>query len=353
MRLKKRVTIKEVALAAGISTQTVSRVLNNRPDVSAETRERVQAIIAEMGYSPNILARSLIKGRTHTLGVVGYGLSYYGPARVLTGIERRANEMGFSLLLSLLREPENSNGVDIYQSLVDRQVEGIIWAVPEIGSNRDWIAEQLARRSIPVVFINMEPIKGIPVAAIDNYAGGRLATEHLLSHGYRRIGIITGPSSWWESQQREQGWREAMRAFGNSGLEDLCAAGDWYPASGENGLIELLKRRPDLEAVFACNDPMAAGALQAARQLGRRVPEDLAVVGYDDVPEAAYYYPSLTTIRQPLAEMGSRAVDLLINLMEAQTDELERPPTEGIWMQPALVIRSSSVRTVNSPDQPS
>src|SRR5512135_77118 len=145
MLTKKRVTIKEVAQAAGVSTQTVSRVLNSRPDVSAETRERIQAIIADLGYSPNVLARSLIQGRSHTLGVVGYGLSYYGPSRVLTGIERRANELGYSLLLSLLREPDTNDGKEIFHNLLSHQVDGIIWAVPEIGSNRERAVEFMNR----------------------------------------------------------------------------------------------------------------------------------------------------------------------------------------------------------------
>lgn len=344
MRIKRRVTIREVAQAAGTSTQTVSRVLNNRPDVSAETRERIKAIITDLGYSPNALARSLIKGRTHTLGVVGYGLSFYGPARVLTGIERRANELGFSLLLSLLREPEANDGEDIFQNLADHQVDGIIWAIPEIGSNRDWVAEQLNRHAIPVVFINMEPLPGVQITAVDNFTGGQLATRHLLAQGYQHIGIITGPSSWWEARQREQGWREAMQSASNFDLDALRIAGDWYPASGDCGLTELLRRSPNLEAVFACNDPMAAGALRAARRLGRRVPQDLAVVGYDDVPEAAFYYPPLTTIRQPLTEMGSRAVELLNDMLETWPDRPEPPPAQITWMQPELVIRESSIR---------
>src|SRR5512133_338860 len=172
MLIKKRVTIKEVARIAGVSTQTVSRVLNDRPDVSPETRQRIRAIIAQLGYSPNTLARSLIQGRSHTLGVAGYGLSYYGPSRVLTGIERRANELGYSLLLNLLRDPETNNGQEIFNNLLSRQVDGIIWAVPEIGANRDWLTEQLEKKAdealVPVVFINMEPREGLAVAAMDN-----------------------------------------------------------------------------------------------------------------------------------------------------------------------------------------
>jgi LacI family transcriptional regulator len=350
MLTRKRVTIKEVAQAAGVSTQTVSRVLNDRPDVSTETREKIRAIIADLGYSPNALARSLIQGRSHTLGVAGYGLSYYGPSRVLTGIERRANELGYSLLLNLLRDPETEDGEEIFHNLLARQVDGIIWAVPEIGANRDWVAEQLVQKAddalVPVVFINMEPRDGLAVAAMDNRAGGRLATEHLLAQGYRRIGIISGPCSWWEAQQREQGWREAMTAAGVNPheLDGLKVTGDWYPSSGEKGLEELLRRCPDLEAVFACNDPMAAGALLAARRLGHTVPETLAVVGFDDVPEAAYYFPSLTTVRQPLSQLGGQAVELLNRMLSVPVDGEELPSSQTLWLHPQLIIRNSTMR---------
>jgi LacI family transcriptional regulator len=346
MRTKKRVTIKEVAQAAGVSTQTVSRVLNDRPDVSTETRERIREIITDLGYSPNVLARSLIQGRSHTLGVVGYGLRYFGPSRVLTGIERRSNELGYSILLSLLRDLENNDGVEVFRNLLDRQVDGIIWAVPEIGSNREWIAEQLNHISCPVVFINMQPVRGVPVVAIDNCAGGRMATEHLLNQGYRRIGLITGPESWWEAREREKGWQEAMIANGiaSEELASLKVNGDWYPSSGETGLEELLRRRPDLEAVFACNDPMAAGALQAARRFGRRVPEDLAIIGFDDTPESAYYFPTLSTIRQPLLEVGGQAVTLLHEIFESSMGPSEVDSSRVIWIQPDIVIRDSSRR---------
>jgi LacI family transcriptional regulator len=341
---KKRVTIREVARAAGVSVQTVSRVLNQRPDVSMETRERIQAIIAELGYSPNVLARSLIQGRSHTIGVVGYGLSYYGPARVLTGIERRANEMGYSLLLGLLREPETDPGEEIFQNLLSRQVDGIIWAVPEIGANHDWIVNQYHRLPVPVVFTNMQPAPGLAVAAVDNTLGGKLAVQHLLEQGYRRIGIISGPLSWWEAHQRKQGWHDALEAAGQTGPDDLVVAGDWYPSSGAIGMQELLRRCPDLDAVFACNDPMAAGALQAASRMGRRVPEDLAVVGFDDVPEAAYYTPPLTTVRQPLTELGAVAVEMLNQALTDQKAGLESQEPPASWIQPRLVIRGSSAR---------
>jgi LacI family transcriptional regulator len=265
---------------------------------------------------------------------------------VLTGVQRRANELGYSLLLSLVRDPDSNSGEEIFLNLLDHQVDGIIWAVPEIGDNREWIARKLSHFSSPVVFINMEPVSGLHIAAMNNREGGRLAVEHLTSQGYRNIGIITGPQSWWEARQREQGWHEAVLSAGLSTIqpEQMRAEGDWYPSSGESALEELLLRCPDIEAVFVCNDPMAAGALRAARRLGRCVPDDLAIVGYDDTPEASYYYPSLTTVRQPLFEMGGQAVEMLHHLLLQSRSGQEMVSSPALWLHPELIVRESSVR---------
>jgi len=343
MIAKKSVTIKEVARAAGVSAQTVSRVLNERADVSAETRQRVRDVIAELGYSPNIIARSLIQGRSHTIGVVGYGLSYYGPSRTITGLERRANELGYSLLLSLLREPEASTGQNILDHLLMRKVDGIIWAIPEIGEHRTALLNAMHNVPVPVVFINMQPRPGLAVVSVDNYTGGRRAVEHLLSQGCRKVAVITGPDAWLESRQREAGWRDAMLTAGltsQDALEPLKVSGDWYPESGETGLERLLAQDATIDAVFAFNDQMALGALKAARRLNLRVPQDLAVVGFDDIPEACYFHPALTTLRQPLIELGSQAVRVLHHMLSLKEEEVFDP--EQITLQPELVIRASS-----------
>ncbi|MBE0698902.1 MAG: substrate-binding domain-containing protein, partial [Anaerolineaceae bacterium] len=182
-----------------------------------------------------------------------------------------------------------------------------------------------------------------------NYLGGQLAARHLVEQGFRRIGIITGPLSWWEARQRKQGWKDALQASGLPCPEELVVSGDWYPSSGASGMEELLRRCPDLEAVFACNDPMAAGALQAARRSGRSIPGDLTVVGFDDVPEAAYFSPSLTTISQPLTDLGGLAVDLLNQVLASQQNSPETNIPDAIWVQPQLVIRESSIRAVVVP----
>lgn len=343
MRQAKRVTIKDVAEEAGVSAQTVSRVINDRPDVSDATRAHVQNVINQMGYSPNVLARSLIQGRSNTLGVVGYGLEYFGSAGVLTGIERKTNEFGFSLLFSLLDQFQPTRVGRILNELLSRQVEGIIWAVPGHVPTFDWLTEEFERINIPVVFLNKEQTNDHVIVAMDNQLGGRLATEHLLDQGYRRIGIITGPADWWEAQERELGWRAALQEAGLKDLEPLKVVGDWSAASGEVGLHTLHAKAPDLDAVFASNDQMALGALQAARRIGLRVPQDLGIVGFDDIPEAAFFSPPLTTVRQNLKALGALAVEQMKSHIAARRSDEEFTP--GIsWVQPSLIIRKSSLQ---------
>jgi DNA-binding LacI/PurR family transcriptional regulator len=343
LALKRNVTIKDVAEAAGVSTQTVSRVINFRPDVSPETKNRVQKIIDDLGYSPNVIARSLVRGRSNTLGVVGFGLGYFGPTSILKGIEQRSYNLGFSLLLSLLDDFDPSHIDTIVKNLLSRQVEGIIWAVP----GNDRLAGQLSVRfkdiHVPVVYLNKPKRADDLVVALDNRSGARLATEHLLSQGFRHIGIITGPSDWWEAKQREVGWRQVLQEAGVGDLDKLKVVGDWSAHSGNVGLQNLLAKSPQIDAVFASNDQMALGALQAARQLGIGIPQDLGIVGFDDIPEAAYFYPPLSTIHQDAEELGAQAVDQMCNSIRTRqhSDEYK---SDVVSVQPRLIVRNSSIR---------
>lgn len=340
---KDRITIKDVARAAGVSTQTVSRVLNNRSDVSAETRTRVQEVIASLGYSPNVFARNLSRGRSNIIGVIGYGLVYFGSSSVLTGIERKINELGFSLTLSLIDRFDPARVENILYDLLSRRVEGIIWAVPAIIQNFDWLAEKFSKIQTPVVYINKGPTDSDFVSALDNRLGGRLATEYLMEQGYRRIGIITGPSDWWEAKERLAGWREVVTAAGYLNVDNLIVEGDWSPPSGDVGLHALFDQAPEIDAVFISNDQMALGALQAARRLGLKIPEDLGIVGFDDIPEAAYFYPSLTTIRQDAIQLGATAVDQISAMIQAQQAGEALDPDIS-WSRPRLIVRKSAVR---------
>ncbi len=169
-----------------------------------------------------------------------------------------------------------------------------------------------------------------------------LATEHLLARGYRKIGLITGPLTWWAAGERRRGWEEALRAAGIPLSDSQVVEGNWSAESGEQGLHELLEKSPDTQAVFACNDQMALGLMQAARSLGKRIPQDLAVVGFDDIPESAFYYPPLTTIRQGLYELGQAAVKTFVNIRETERRGEPTSSAQTVWLQPQLVVREST-----------
>ena len=232
MNVNRRPTIKQVAKVAGVSTQTVSRVINERPDVAPETRERILMTINELGYQPSALARSLIQQRSYTLGVVTAGLKHIGPSRTLNGITSAAEEAGYSLLLKELPRYDAEDVVPIFQALLSRHVDGIIWAVPEVGENRNWVNQQSLDLQIPIVYLTMEPKENISTVSIDNYLGGRMAMSHLLEQGYRHIGHISGPLDWWEARQRVAAWKDALN---EAGLEargcTLCrgelVSGEW------------------------------------------------------------------------------------------------------------------------------
>jgi LacI family transcriptional regulator len=345
MTARRRLTIKEVAEAAGVSTQTVSRVLNNRPDVAPGTFERVQRIISDTGYAPNLHARSLTQGRSHILGVVAFGLEYFGPSRVLTGIEQQAAEMGYSISLNLIHQPETDDVNELLNSLVGRQVDGIIWAIPEVSGNRAWSHERSPDLPVPVTLVGgMAGQTSLPSIGIDNRAIGRLATEHLLAGGARRIGIVTGPLNWWEARERLEGWRETLDRHGIRADDRLVAEGDWTAMSGELGLERLLEELPEIDAVFASNDQMALGILHGAHRVGRRVPDDLSVVGVDNIAESSHFWPSLTTVHQPLRDAGALAVQEIDRSIRRAS---QRPSQDGqapqvITLQPRLVVRNSS-----------
>lgn len=337
----KRATIKDVARAAGISTQTVSRVINDRPDVSPETRERIQQVIEELDYQPSALARSLISQRSFTLGVVTAGLKYMGPSRTLNGITSMAEELKYALLLEELPRFDTEDIEPLLQDLLARHVDGIVWAVPEVGDNRRWVDGILHGVRVPVVFLSMQPRPGITTLSVDNYAGGVLATQHLLDQGCRRIGHISGPLDWWEARQRKQAWQDTLKKAGLQIAGDHCAEGNWSSSSGEIAFMQLLASYPEMDAVFVGNDQMALSVLQTAHRQGLRVPKDLAVAGFDDMAESPYFWPALTTINHNQHDLGCRAVQETVKQIEAiwRNEKLE---PQSILLSPELVIRESS-----------
>jgi len=338
-----RSTIKQVAAAAGVSTQTVSRVINNRPDVAPETRERVKEVIQEIGYYPSALARSLIQKRSYTIGVVTAGLKFVGPSRTLNGITCAAEAAGYSLLLKELPHFSSNNIIPIFNGLLSRHVDGIIWAAPEIGDNHAWVDNFSYELNVPIVYLTMQHREGKSIISMDNQVGGRLATEHLLEKGYRHIGHIAGPLDWWEACQRFDAWKKTMESSGQKVMDQHWVEGNWSSASGYDAIQTLFDQYPEMDALFAANDQMALGALSVIHQRGLRVPQDFGIVGFDDMPESEYFMPSLTTIHHDQQQVGISAVEEIIRIIES-IQKNETPEHRTIMLTPDIIVRNSSLK---------
>ena len=321
----------------GVSTQTVSRVINKRPDVSPKTREAVTAAIAATGFQPSAVARSLVQRRSQTLGVIVSGLRYFGVAQTLNGITDEAQASGYGLLL---REIDSTDTVDIapvIEFLIAHRVEGIIFAAPQLGSNVATVRAQLPVASPPIVFLKSDPSPAFSTIVIDNHGGARQATRHLLALGRRRIGHLAGPMLWGEAKDRHDGWRDALNEAGVD--PGPVVAGTWSASSGVTSFEQMLSIEPDLDGVFVANDQMALGVLRVAHARGISIPDDLAVVGFDGLEEGAQFTPSLTTVVQPIRELGELAVRELVH---ATNTENGRPIIRSQSLATELVIRESA-----------
>jgi len=338
----RRVTIKEVAESAGVSIQTISRVLNNRPDVSAKTRENVQQVMDQLGYQPSKLARDLTRQRSYTIGVVIAGLEFTGPSKTLNGIAEAIEDLNYTLILKELHHFEY-NVQPVLNWLYARHVDGIIWAVPEYGGNRDWLSEHLAQFPIPIVFQDMAAQPDASIVYNDNYIGGEKATKHLLRLGYRHIGHISGPMAWYAAAQRKQAWIDSLVEAGIEYEERFSIEGDWSLASGASVIVPLLDQYPEMEATFIANDQMTIGAIQTLCRRNVKVPEDLALVGYDDIPEAAFICPAITTIRQDFYRCGYTTVSQLIEFIEATRRQKDIVEYKFTRIEPELIIRESTI----------
>jgi len=345
-----RATIKEVASVAGVSTQTVSRVINERPDVSPETRRRVQEVIKELSFQPSALARSLISQRSYTLGVVTSGLRHIGPSRTISGITSAAEEAGYSLLLKELPDYDTEDITPIFQAFLSLHVDGIIWAVPEVGENRNWVNNPLTEIDVPLVYMTMETRENLSIVSIDNYLGGRMAMSHLLEQGCRKIGHISGPLDWWEARQRMAAWKDALLEAGLDASDRYCVEGTWSAASGALGIELLFHQSPDMDAIFVANDQMALGVLQFFAEKKIRVPEEIAIVGYDNISESAFFYPPLTSVQQDQHLVAKLAVEEVIKIIEAGWQGSEPVQPQAIILPPTLVVRQSSLRITKGGD---
>ncbi|NLD73780.1 MAG: LacI family transcriptional regulator [Chloroflexi bacterium] len=334
-----KVSIKDIARAAGVSHSTVSRALRDSPLLRPETRERIQRLAREMGYSPDTIARSLVTGRTHTVGVVMTTITDPFVAEIVRGVENCALPNGYSVILaSSGGEPERElAAVDMLRA---KRVDAVIVTSSRVGS---LYLDRLELQGVPVVLINDHTSQGGPYTfsvTVDNRDGGRVATEHLVCRGHRRIAYIAAALGHSDSVERQAGYQQALRQAGLEVDPALVLRGDGRAEGGEQALARLQALPEPPTAAFCYNDMTAIGLLRAARRAGVRVPEDLAVVGFDDILYASYVCPPLTTISQPKAEMGERAMRMALALRD---EDSPAPETEGQVVLPGrLVVRESS-----------
>jgi DNA-binding LacI/PurR family transcriptional regulator len=337
-----KITIKDVARACGVSTQTISRVLNNRVDVSRSTREKVLAVIDQMGYQPSAFARGM-RQKSMTLGVIIAGLQHKGISTTLKGITQEAEVYGLNLILKELSSFKSKDLIPLIQSLMAHQVMGIIYAAPEVGDNWRQVQTKTPPSCPPIVFLKGNASSAPITISIDNYSGAYEITQHLVEQGYRHIAHISGPLDWFEARERKRGWRQALCDVGRSVHDNAWCEGAWNPASGQAAFLDLVARYPKMDAVFVANDQMALAVLNAAHRHGLKVPEQLGVAGFDGISESAYFLPPLTTVRQNFRGLGAFAVRKILHFQDAEAVFPEVAADTTI-LTPELVVRESTLR---------
>jgi LacI family transcriptional regulator len=330
-------TLEEVARLAQVSRSTVSRVINDHPNVRDETKDRVWQAIRESGYQPHALARSLVTNRTQIVGMIipeAVTKIFVEPffPLVLRGATETCNAHNYQLILSLFST--SSDQVDMYQRVLrSGYLDGVI--VTSAAAD-DTLVANILRDRIPLVTIGRHPNEQVHYVDADNVGGARMAVEHLIRLGHRRVATITGRLSLSAGQDRLEGYRQALQAHGLALDDDLIVEGDFGESSGAAGMQALLPKSPD--AIFVASDTMAIGALRVLRQAGLRVPRDVAVIGFDDIPASSVIEPLLTTVRQPIERMGSMAIEILLGVLANDT---ENGTAHRIILPTELVIRES------------
>jgi DNA-binding LacI/PurR family transcriptional regulator len=330
------VNMFDVARAAGVSHQTVSRVLNDSAAVKESTRRRVNAAIDELGYHRNLAARALATHRSKTLGVICFDSTLYGPASMLYAIEHASRSAGYFVSVASESTIDSTTLPRAMNRLAEQSVEGVVVIAP-LSETRQALSR--LRGELPVVAVDATGGLGLPVVSVDQLDGARQVTRHLLEQGASTVWHVTGAEGWTETDARLAGWRDELADAGRAIPEPLH--GNWSPASGYQAGIALA-RRTDVEAVFVANDQMALGLLRAFAEAGRTVPDDVVVAGFDDVPEAEFYSPPLTTVRQDFTTVGRKSVEMLVARIE---DTDDGPIDDHPILVPAqLIVRQSSRR---------
>jgi len=333
----------DVARLAGVSHQTVSRVINGQSNLRPATRERVEDAIRQLGYRPNTAARALVTRRSATIGVIGSKSGYWGPSTVHRTIQAAGRDAGYFVSSANLQSLTREELVDAIDHLRNQGVEGIVL----ISATDDAVGVARAQEQwgVPVVVVEGDPLRTRWTVGVDQVAGAELGTRHLIELGHTDIVHLAGPQDWTEARARLQGWQNAMYAAGLRPSQHVT--GDWSAASGFEVGREIAADEA-VTAVFCANDQMALGLLRALSEAGRTVPDGqrgVSVVGFDDIPEAPYLIPPLTTVRQDFEAVGRRAIEIL---RAAIADE----PAPDRLIKPELVVRASSAAPVERTSSP-
>ncbi len=329
-----RVSIKDVAKVAGVSHSTVSRALAGNPLVSERTRRRIERHAQKLGYTPNALARGLVTQRTCALGVIVTSIADPFVAEVVRGIDQVAGDNGYRVVLGISRN-DPAREVNAVKELRESRVDAVIVASSRVGS---LYGPHLQEIGVPIVLINSQhPGTFLHSVAVDDMLGAKLATQHLIAQGHRVIGHLRGPAGYRATKNRLAGYRKALREAALPFDPGLIQAGDGRVEGGAQA-ITFWEQTPAPTAIFCYNDMTAIGALHALKQRGIRVPQDVSLVGFDDIAFAAYCDPPLTTIRQPMFEMGKRATQMALTLMRDPAI-----PVPDVIIPGELITRASSI----------
>lgn len=324
--------MSDVARLAGVSHQTVSRVINKHASVRAETRRKVEEAIDLLGYRPNIAARALVTNESGAIGVVSVETAHYGPASTLLGIEEAARQAGYFVNFASVPHADRSQMRAAVHHLLGANVDGIVVIAP-LTSALEAVDGVVSTVPLVRVASNGHATRGS--VSVDQEGGAREATRHLLELGHRIVCHVRGPAGWLDADARERGWR--MELASARAVAPHPLSGDWSPASGY-AAGRLLAQMTDVTAAFVANDQMALGVIRALHEAGRRVPEDVSIVGFDDIPESGFFLPPLTTVRQNFAELGRVCIDQLLGLIRR---EAPHGPRE---VSTSLVVRESTKR---------
>ncbi len=334
MRVNRASTINDVARLCGVSHQTVSRVINKHPNVAPETRKRVLGVIQELGYQPNRAARHLVTGKSNAIGLISYGTSHYGPARMFNSIDKVLREHSLGLVTAHLRDMTLVELERAVQYLKSQLVDGLILITP---LDIDLEIIRSLCEPLPFVTLDVKARSNFPSIAIDQHYGAVQATRHLLELGHQAIAHISGPLHWTDAKLRQQGWLDTIQNAQVEPDQKLKIESDWTAEGGFKACQHLLKTT-QFTALFVGNDQMALGAIHALHEQGLKVPQDISIVGFDDIPEAAFFYPPLTTVQQNFLELGEQSVAYVLDLMAHKEPRQEKP------ISPPLIVRKSTQR---------